>query len=73
MKAANFLENLQSKIDAIPWGEYKVFDLEPGLGLVLMKDESGKVVKKRASKVKIVKGSSKARAFIKTAYPYNSK
>lgn len=47
----------------------KDFDLPAGLGEVLSRSSTGEIIRENVTRVRIVRGSQKQRAFIKTAFP----
>ncbi len=70
-KAAKFLESIQAEISIMKPGTSRVFHgLPTGVGEVLTKNATGKVVNIATTSVRVVRGSSKSRSFIKTAYPF---
>lgn len=68
-KAAKYLESLKEEIAALKPDEAKDFDLPEGLGQVISKGENGEIITTQAVKMRVVRGSKKAQAFIKSAFP----
>ena len=67
---AAYLETLKTTIDSMGIGEAQTFPLPSGLGIVIYKDTStNEIIEYPAVEMKLIRGSSKARAFIKTAFP----